>query len=106
MEFHNLHRDHTASKQLDQDTCEKLYGNRKHYTGIQDSRAYVNEWMTRNVPEKVFLDYCCGGGGSAIRAGKAGAFLSIGIVICGISITPPKSAADSPGSPEGMDFHL
>ncbi len=90
MEFHNLRRDHTASKQLDQDTYEKLYGNRKYYIGTQDSRAYVNEWMTRNVLEKVFLDYCCGDGGSAIRAAKAGASLSIGIDISDVSIGNAK----------------
>lgn len=104
MEFHDRLRDRASAEQLDQDTYEKLYGNRKYYRGTQASRDYVQGWLERNAAGKVFLDYCCGNGDSAIRAAKAGAELAVGIDISDISIGNARKAAKAAGVAERTYF--
>lgn len=97
MEFHDRHRDRGLTEDLDQDTYERLYGNRKYYAATRDSMDYEHEWMQRNVPGKVFLDYCCGDGAASIRAAKAGAALVVGIDISRVSVDNSRRAAEEAG---------
>jgi SAM-dependent methyltransferase len=86
LEFHDTHRDRNAADALPTDTYEKLYGNRKYYGATSLSSDYVERWITRNAPGKVFLDYCCGDGGRAIGAANIGAAMAVGIDISRTSI--------------------
>jgi SAM-dependent methyltransferase len=93
LEFHDRMRTRSISQPVDQDAYERLYGNRKYYSATEDSTNYVNEWIARHAPGRVFLDYACGQGGNAIRAAKAGAALAIGIDISPTSIQNARNDA-------------
>ncbi len=96
LEFHDLHRDRSQTETLDQDTYERLYGNRKYYEATAPSRAYVDKWVKENAKDKVFLDYACGNGSNAIKAAQAGASLAIGIDISAVSVgNAAKDAVDA-----------
>jgi ubiquinone/menaquinone biosynthesis C-methylase UbiE len=102
LEFHDMHRDRTVKH--DSDTYEKLYGNRKYYTTTQRSTEYIAQWVQKNAPGKVFLDYACGDGHSAIAAAKAGASLAIGIDISPVSIGNATARAREGGLGERCRF--
>src|SRR5688572_29409216 len=72
LKFHDENRDSSRVEQLDSDTYEKFYGNKKYYASVGKSRAYADEWLKQNVPGKVFLDFACGNGASAIKAAEYG----------------------------------
>ena len=91
--FHDEHRDRDAADALDQNTYESLYGNKKYYGATQDSKTYVDEWIEREAKDRVFLDYACGNGVNAIKAGNAGAKLSVGIDISSISVQNARQDA-------------
>lgn len=94
--FHDQHRVRDGGENLDQDTYERLYGNKKYYEATAASKAYVDEWIRVNAKDKVFLDYACGNGFNAIKAAKAGAALAIGIDISAVSVdNATKDAADA-----------
>jgi ubiquinone/menaquinone biosynthesis C-methylase UbiE len=97
LEFHDRDRDREKIKQLDQDTYERFYGNKKYYSATEASKRYVDEWIRRNVPGKVFLDYACGNGVNAIKAAQWGAGLSIGIDISSISVDNATNDAKAAG---------
>lgn len=104
LEFHDRDRDRQKITQLDQDTYERLYGNRKYYSATAPSKRYIDEWIARNAPNRVFLDYACGNGLNAIKAAKAGASLSIGIDISAVSVTNSNPDARAAGVAERTVF--
>lgn len=104
LEFHDRDRDRQKITQLDQDTYERLYGNRKYYSATAPSKRYIDEWIARNAPNRVFLDYACGNGLNAIKAAKAGASLSIGIDISAVSVTNSNADARAAGVAERTVF--
>ncbi len=95
LEFHDLHRDRGRVEDLPQDTYEKFYANKKYYTATERSKHYVEDWIAKNSPGKVFLDYACGNGFNAISAAKNGAELAIGIDISPRSIKNARADAKS-----------
>ena len=97
MNFLDRYRDWDKSEQYDQDTYERLYGNKKYYAGTRDSRSYVDNWLKDRSPGKIFLDYACGDGENAIKAVQAGADFAIGIDISEISIRNAQTAAAREG---------
>lgn len=86
LEFHDRDRDREQAAELDQDTYERFYGNRKYYSATEDSREYRERWIRENARGKVFLDYACGNGSQAILAAQSGAKLAIGIDISSVSV--------------------
>lgn len=107
LEFHDQDRDRTKAEQLrqtDQDTYEKIYGNRKYYAVTEPSTRYVRDWIARVSPGKVFLDYACGNGANAIRAAKAGAALAIGIDISSVSVENARRDAAKEGLSDRCTF--
>ncbi|ABL83713.1 Methyltransferase type 11 [Nocardioides sp. JS614] len=104
LEFHDRDRDRTAESELDQDTYEKFYGNRKYYSATADSRSYVNDWISSNAKGRVFLDYACGNGAQAILAAKSGAALAIGIDISAVSVENATADAHEAGVSENARF--
>lgn len=97
LEFHNEHRDLSKNANLPQDTYELLHGNKKYYSTVQLSSEYVQEWVKKNAPGKIFLDYACGNGLNAIQAAKYGASLAIGLDISDISVSNARAAAEAAG---------
>lgn len=93
LEFHNKNRDQKKIENLPQDTYELLHGNRKFYATTTLSHEYINDWMLKNVPGKVFLDYACGNGGCAIDAAQKGAGLAIGLDISEVSVEIGRESA-------------
>src|SRR5688500_18568444 len=97
LEFHDRDRDRKSVGNLDSDTYERFYGNKKYYDATGRSKRWVEEWLAKNVPGKVFLDYACGDGKQAILAAKRGAALAIGIDISRVSVENARSDAQSQG---------
>ena len=100
LEFHDMHRDRSKvdeMQKLDQDTYEKLYGNKKFYSTTALSNNYVEDWIRDNSKDKIVLDYACGNGVNAIRAAKAGAKLAIGIDISRTSVQNATTDANTAG---------
>jgi ubiquinone/menaquinone biosynthesis C-methylase UbiE len=86
LEFHNRDRDRLKIENLDKDTYDKFYSNRKFYNTVRRSTEYYENWITEHSKGKVFLDYACGNGDNAMKAAKAGASLSIGFDISDVSV--------------------
>lgn len=97
LEFHDRDRDRSKIKDLDQDTYERFYGNKKYYEATGLSKRYVDEWIRSAAPGKVFLDYACGNGQNAIKAALAGAKLAIGLDISPVSIANARADAAAAG---------
>lgn len=97
LDFHNLHRDKNLNADLPQDTYEAMHGNKRFYATVRLSEKYVDEWIKRRVPGKVFLDYACGNGGNAIKAARHGAALSIGLDISDVSVRNATAVARKEG---------
>lgn len=97
LDFHDRDRDRAKIKQLDQDTYERFYGNKKYYESTQDSKRYVDQWIAKHAPGKVFLDYACGNGSGAIQAAKSGAALAIGMDISSVSVNNARNDASASG---------
>lgn len=97
LEFHDRNRDRAGLEELDSDTYERFYGNKKYYHATARSKRYVENWIAEHVPGKVFLDYACGNGAQAIHAARRGARLSIGIDISRTSIANARADARAAG---------
>jgi ubiquinone/menaquinone biosynthesis C-methylase UbiE len=93
LEFHNRDRDRRLMESLDKDTYEKFYANIKYYQTVGRSANYVRQWIERNAPGRVFLDYACGNGFNAIAAAQSGAKLAIGLDISDISVENARKDA-------------
>jgi ubiquinone/menaquinone biosynthesis C-methylase UbiE len=105
LEFHDRDRDRRLMQDLDQDTFERFYGNKKYYDATQLSKDYVDEWIRTNARGKVFLDYACGNGRNAIKAAEAGAALAIGLDISPVSVQNARADAKAAGV-EGNTFFV
>jgi SAM-dependent methyltransferase len=93
MQFHDADRNSTRIETLNEHDRREIYGNRKYYATAEASREYFEGWIRKMSPGKVFLDYACGNGLTAIKAAKAGAALAVGIDLSGISVRNARSEA-------------
>ncbi len=104
LEFHNRDRDVKFVESLPKDTYELLHGNKKYYSTVQLSSQFIQDWMKKNVPGKVFLDYACGNGLMAHKAARTGASLAIGLDISDISVMNARQTAAKEGLAEKCAF--
>ena len=105
LEFHDRDRDQSIiNKTKSTDTYEKFYGNKKYYSATRRSNKYVKDWLSTECKNKVFLDYACGNGGNAIFAAQAGAALSLGFDISGVSVKNARNAAAAAGLKDNIRF--
>lgn len=104
IEFHNRDRDGKFVSQLPEDTYEKLHGNKRFYNTVQLSTNYVENWINHRSKGKIFLDYACGNGLTAIEAAKAGAELAIGLDISNVSIENARKFAKEEGVSDNTYF--
>ena len=95
LEFHDQDRDiQRVEEARENDTYEKFYGNKKYYKITSRSTDFLHNWISREAKDKIFLDYACGNGGNAILASKAGAALSLGFDISGVSVINARGFAE------------
>jgi ubiquinone/menaquinone biosynthesis C-methylase UbiE len=105
LEFHNRDRDKKfISDAKAGDSFERFYGNKKYYTTTARSRDYVANWMKREIPGRIFLDYACGNGHNAMLAAELGAELSLGFDISNVSIQNCVETAASRGLSDKTRF--
>ncbi len=97
LEFHNRDRDRAQEENLDQDTYDKFYANRKYYSTVRKSAEYRENWIRQHAAGNVFLDYACGNGGNAMAAARAGASLAIGFDISDVSVENARRDAQQQG---------
>jgi ubiquinone/menaquinone biosynthesis C-methylase UbiE len=103
-EFHDEMRDRQKIASVGQDTYEEFYSNKRFYKTAQLSRGYFYGWIDRHAPGKVVLDFACGDGVTALYAAKAGAALTIGIDISGVSIENCRRSAAAAGFADRTRF--
>lgn len=98
-EFHDKKHMELATAQQDKamDTFEAVYTNRKYYRAVSACFQHTENWMHTELKDKVYLDYCCGIGGNAIKAAQAGAKLVIGIDISDYSLRRAEERAQEAG---------
>ena len=100
IEFHNKDRDN----QCGADKYQADTSNRKFYATTARSRDFITNWIAREAPGRVFLDYACGNGGNALKAAKAGASLSLGFDISDVAVRNCKARAAEQGLSENTRF--
>lgn len=98
-EFHDRKHKELATAQKEQamDTFEAVYNNRKYYKAVNAAYQHAEDWMHKELKDKIYLDYCCGIGGNAIKAAQAGAKLVIGIDISDYSLRRAEERAQEAG---------
>jgi len=99
---HNDKEDAIANNAVD--TYEAVYSNRKYYKAVKACSEYSSNWIKQECKGKIVLDYCCGIGGTAIKAAKAGADLVIGIDISASSVAVARKAAEAEGVADRIVF--
>lgn len=100
-EFHNKLR--AKALKEDKTKYEYLTSNRKFYSVVRSSRAFINEWLLQRCPNKKVLDYCCGDGGVSLFLAKNGAEVT-GIDISKVSIEAAKKGAIGEGVEKNTSF--
>jgi len=89
-ELHNLVRE--EGLKLNESEYEYYTSNKKFYSIVRRSSAFVNQWLLHRCQNKRALDYCCGNGDMSILLAKNGAE-AVGIDISDISIQNAKKKA-------------
>lgn len=95
--FHDKYRDESAKHDLAGDEFDQIYGNERFYKVTEASLSYTKEWIERQSPGAIFLDFACGDGGNSRRAAKAGAELAVGIDLSGLSVRNCRADAEAAG---------
>lgn len=90
IEFHNKVRAKVLRE--NESEYEYLTSNKKFYSVVRSSRAFVNGWLLQRCPNRKVLDYCCGNGGVSLFLAKNGAEVT-GIDISGESVKNAKENA-------------
>jgi len=107
IELHDQKKDRDRRKSLkssDESIYKRYFGSIKFYEQTSISKNYVNNWIEKHAPGKVFLDYACGNGKHAIKAAKSGASIGIGIDITAKAIHNAKIDAKEEGVEESTFF--
>ena len=78
--------------------------NRKFYQAASVVSEFVEEWIAKHSPGRVFLDYACGNGRYAILAAHSGARMAIGIDISVISVSNATESAGRAGVTSNSRF--
>lgn len=91
IEFHNIR---AKALRENESEYEYLTSNKKFYSVVRSSRAFVNDWLLQRCSNKKVLDYGCGAGGVSIFLAKNGAEVTE-IDISGESVKDAKEKAIS-----------
>ena len=93
IEFHNFERERHDTVVLAAQKDQNVHTNKKYYSISAASKSWVDRWVEQHSSDRVFLDYACGNGFSAIQAAQAGANLAIGLDISDVSVVNAREAA-------------
>lgn len=96
-DFHDFERERNDAAVIAEQRASGVHANKKFYSVTDASSRYVESWLRRHVPGKVFLDYACGNGRHAIAAAEWGASLAVGLDISEVSVTNARRAAAAAG---------
>ena len=102
-ELHNLLRE--EGLKLDKSKYEYYTSNKKFYSVVRSSRAFVNKWLLQRCQNKRVLDYCCGDGGISVFLAKNGAE-AIGIDISEVSVQNARQNAVREGVDKNTSFFV
>jgi len=102
--FHNTDRERVDQEVLRWQQETKIHANRKYYSVTRSSVEYVDHWLQRHAPGRIFLDYACGNGTRAVQAAKLGSSLAIGLDISDVSIMNAARDAAAAGVAERCRF--
>ncbi|MGR3436168.1 MAG: methyltransferase domain-containing protein [Shimia sp.] len=107
-EFHDRkHEEQEAARAAQaMDTYEAIYSNRKYYQAVAGCSNYTDAWIAEECRGRIVLDYCCGVGGTSIKAARAGADLVIGIDISPSSLKVAQKRAEEAGVADRIVFVL
>lgn len=107
-EFHDRKHEEMEEAKANKamDTYEAVYTNRKYYKAVHACSEYSEQWIRDECNGRIVLDYCCGVGGSSIKAAKAGADLVIGIDISESSLNVAQKRAEEAGVADRIVFVL
>ena len=72
-EFHDTRERDRAV--LSDDEFESRYSNKKFYSVVRSSSAYLANWIAERSKGAVVLDYCCGLGGVSLQIAQAGGYV-------------------------------
>jgi ubiquinone/menaquinone biosynthesis C-methylase UbiE len=108
-DFHDHLRAHRLEQRWSLDAEHRLGGspdwaNFKWYSIERTSLAYMHAWLSRRVPDKRVLDYCCGNGAETFFLAGAGAREVVGIDISETSIANCRRQAAAMGCPDTVSF--
>lgn len=103
-EFHNFERERDEAAVIEQQRAAGVHANKKFYSVTTASTDYVESWLRRHVPGKVFLDYACGNGRHTIAAAQWGASLAVGLDISDVSVRNARAEADRARCGETTSF--
>jgi len=103
-QFHDIAREDTLDSQEAWDAWLIKRPNMKFYATNKVSLAHRIEWIERNAPGRVFLDYACGRGSQTLHAASVGAALSVGIDISPTSIQKCHQTAEQAGLVQNTRF--
>lgn len=95
-EFHDWCRV-PADEAVAREEWTESHGNKKYYDTRGSSWEFTQQWIRDNARDRVFLDYCCGEGGSTLLGAAAGAKLAIGIDISPKSVELCRAKARDEG---------
>jgi SAM-dependent methyltransferase len=97
LEFHDDMRDPSRDDSDSGPDWELHHPNKKYYESTKESVDAFQAWIRQHAPGKVFVDFACGNGITALAAAEAGASLAIGIDISPQSIQNARRAAAERG---------
>lgn len=98
-----FHDERERLREEDPGAYKAITGNKKFYSITRQSRIYIERWLATRCPNHKLLDYCCGRGGSSIKAASYGAEVT-GIDISEKSIQTSQQRAIKAGVDSKTSF--
>ena len=93
LDFHNFDRDKESEDVIEKQKEIDVHSNKRFYSITEKQKIFINDWLKKNITDKVFLDYACGDGLSSFDAANHSPEMIIGIDISDISVLNAKKQA-------------
>jgi SAM-dependent methyltransferase len=95
---------HDADRLGHRDEIEREAGNAHWYVAAKPVVRHFREWIARESPGHVVLDYACGAGQAALEFARAGAAITVGIDISEVSVRNATENAEAAGVADRVKF--
>ena len=93
LDFHNFDRDKESEDVIEKQKEIDVHSNKRFYSITEKQKIFINDWLKKNITDKVFLDYACGDGLTSFDAANHSPEMIIGIDISDISVLNAKKQA-------------